>query len=231
MVRFSLPFFSLPVFSCLFVACMALGCAAGGGGTDDDVRVSQSGLVETEVDMPGILFVREDHGIGSYDAFLIPPAMLTYRRGSRELSEDLEQVFKAQLEQTLFDAADKAEIPIVREPGACVMVVALGLLEVDVERRSSADPVGQLTIAMEFRDSQSGEPLLHYEAAQSVANDRSGDEPGEQVMRGFDRMVREMQLAGALQAAGLSEDTIRPECDGLLAERGRSLATPAVSAR
>lgn len=225
----------VPVFlrliSCLVFASSMLGCAVGGSPTEDGPQVAESGLVVTEVDMPGMLLVREDHGIGSYDAFLIPPAVLSYRRGSSELPDDLEEVFKVQLEQTLIDAADQAEIPIVREPGACVMVIALGLLDVDVERRSSADPVGEMTVAMEFRDSQSGQPLLHYEAAQSVANDRSGDDPPRQVIRGFDRMLREMQLAGALRAAGLTDGAVRPECDGLLAQRGLSLTTPAVSAR
>ncbi len=221
----------LSFISCLVFASSLLGCAGSGGPADEGPRVAKSGLVETEIDMPGMLFVRKDHGIGSYDAFLVPPASLSYRRGSSDLPDDLEEVFKAQLEQTLIDAAEKAEIPVVREPGACVMVVALGLLDVDVERRSSADPVGELTLAMEFRDSQSGEPLLHYQAAQTVANDRSGDDPARQVIRGFDRMVREMQLAGALRAAGLTDGAVRPECDGLLAQRGLSLPTPAVSAR
>ena len=227
-----MPFrFSSALVWCSLLVLFGLGCAAGGERAGGDRRTAASGLVETEIAMPGILFVRDDHGIGSYDAFLIPAAGLRYRRGSSTLSEDFEQVFKAQLEQTLYDAAEKAEIPIVREPGACVMVVAIGLVEVDVKRRPSADPVGQLTVAMEFQDSLSGEPLLHYEVAQSVANDGSGDEPEEQIIRRFDQMVRDMQLAGALRAAGLADDRIRPECDGLLAERGRSLATPAVSAR
>jgi len=224
----------IPVFLFLAFSSIVLiagGCATSSESASDTLQAHDPALVETEVDMPGVLFVREGHGIGSYDAFLIPPAVLRYRRGSSRLSEGYEQVFKAQLEQTLYDAAEKAEIPIVHEPGACVMVVTIGLLEVDVERRASADPIGELTVAMEFRDSQSGQPLLHYEVAQTVANDGSDDEPGEQIIHRFDQMVREMQLAGALRAAGLADDAVRPECDGLLAERGRSLATPAVSAR
>jgi hypothetical protein len=185
--------------------------------------------VRTEIDMPGTLYVREGHGIGSYDAFLIPPAALGYRRGSAPLPDALEESFKAQLEQTLLDATRAAEIPTVNAPGACVMIVALGVLEVDVASRDSADPAGELTMAMEFRDSLSGDALLRYEAPQTVANDGSGDPPAEQIMRRFDGMVRDMQLAGALRAAGLAEEATRPECDGLLAKRGQALSSPSVA--
>lgn len=218
----------LPVPCMLFaLLCLPLwlGCA-GGGGSGDAARsdLDEADLVEVEIDMPGTLLVRSDHGIGSYDAFMIPPAAFVYRRGSQSLSEDLEETFKAQLEQTLFDAAEAAEIPVVREPGACVMVVHMGLLEVDVERRRTADPVGQMTLAMEFRDSVTGDRLLRYQRSQLVENDDSGDEPAEQIIRHFDEMVASMQVAGALRAAGLDQNPGKAGCQGLLAQRGRELS-------
>ena len=97
-------------------------------------------------------------------------------------------------------------------------------------RSRSAKRVGELTLAMEFRDSMTGDPLLRYEAAQTIENDGSGDEPSEQVIAQFDEMIKQMELSGALRGAGLSEGEIRPGCMGTLAERGRGRA-PTVSAQ
>lgn len=210
----------------------ALSCASVDGGSSPGSTASSGELVEVAIDGPGVLLVREGHGIGGYDAYVLPPAVLDYRRGSAELSEDVEEAFKAQLEQSLLDAADEVGIPISQVPGECVVLVGIGLVGVDVDTRGGRSDrmLGEMTLVMELRDSLTGETLLHQELAQRVEDDGSGAEPTDQILRRFDEMTRILDLAGTLNAAGVSRDQARPGCEGLIAERQREIES-AVSAR
>jgi len=208
-----------------------LSCASGGGESGAG-SVARGELVEVAIEGPGLLMALEDHGIGGYDAYVLPPAVLDYRRGSAELSEDVEEAFKAQLEQSLIDAADEVGIPMSQAPGECVLLVGIGLVGVDVDARGarSDGTIGQMSLVMRLLDSLSGDTLLHQELAQRVDDDGSGAAPTDQILRRFDEMTRILDLAGTLRAVGASEDPARPGCQGLIAQRQRELDS-AVSAR
>lgn len=205
------------------------GCAGGGGGDGFDDGVID-GLRPARIDAPGKLLIRDEHRIGSYDAFLIPEATIVYDRASRQLPDEMELEFLAALEQSLIYAAQEARIPIVKTPGPCVMQVGMGLINVRVQRGSSR-VLGTMTLVMEFRDTETGTPLLRYGTQNEIENDRSGTPRSEQFRMAFDDMVAEMEISRALRAAGLGDDALRPGCKGLLAERGRAAALPAVSAK
>lgn len=209
---------------CIPVLLAGLSCASVDGEPRSGSTTSGE-LVEVAIEGPGLLLARQDHGIGGYDAYVLPPAVLDYRRGSEELSEDVEEAFKAQLEQSLIDAADEVGIPLFHTPGECVVLVGIGLVGVDVHTRGgrSDQTLGQMTLVMELRDSLTGESLLHQELAQRVEDDGSGAAPTDQILRSFDEMTRILDLAGTLQAAGVSEDPPRPGCQGLIAQRQREL--------
>lgn len=211
------------------VSCSATreGAAESGSASDEGSEVLD-GLVRTQIDMPGVLYVRADHGIGSYDEFLIPEASISYRSNSSRLPIELEDMFLASLEQSLIDAATEARIPVVQSPGPCVLQVGMGLTNVVIERASSRS-IGQMTLVMEFRDTQSGTPLLRYAVPNKIERDGTGDPRSEQIRLAFDEMVGEMEISGALRAAGLSDGPTRPECNGTLARRGAG-SLPAVSA-
>ncbi|MBW2426933.1 MAG: hypothetical protein JRG86_22005 [Deltaproteobacteria bacterium] len=171
--------------------------------------------------MPGVLFVREDHGIGSYDACLIAREGIAYQRGSRRLELEMEEEFKAHLEQSLFDLSEESGIPIVRSPAACVMLVGVALVNVDLERNDSAQLLGEMTLAMEFRDSLSAQPRLRYATRNHIEKDVGGSDRRAQLRQSFDEMLARMNVASALQAAGLGDREIREGCEGMLAEIGR----------
>lgn len=216
---------------CIPVLLAALSCASvdgepGAGST------TRGELVEVAIEGPGLLMALEEHGIGGYDAYVLPPAVLDYRRGSAELSEDVEEAFLAQLEQSLIDAAQEEGIPITQAPGECVLLVGIGLVGVDVHIHGgrSDGTLGQMTLVMRFLDSLSGETLLHQELARRVEDDGSGAAPTDQILRRFDEMTRTLDLAGTLHAVGVAEDQARPGCQGLIAQRQRELDS-AVSAR
>jgi len=217
---------------CLLVPLTSLSCASIDGQAGAGSAQASGELVEVPIEGPGLLLAREDHGIGGYDAYVLPPAVLDYRRGSAELSEDVEEAFKAQLEQSLLDAADELGIPISQVPGECVVLVGIGLVGVDVDARGSRSDqtLGEMTLVMELRDSLTGETLLHQELSQRVEDDGSGAAPTDQILRRFDEMTRILDLAGTLRVVGTSEDQARPGCQGLIAERQSELDS-AVSAR
>lgn len=217
-----------------------VGCAGTGAGPGaDDVgagiergdrsEISSDGLRRAEVDLPGVLYLRDGHQIGSFDAFLIPEAIIDYQRYSRKLSNDLEDMFKASLEQSLIDAANDAAVPIVREPGACVLQLGMGLVNVDLERASLSN-LGTMTLVMEFRDTLSGDALLRYARDVEIESEAGNIDRDEQVQAAFDDLVASMQVGRALRAAGLANDDVREGCEGTLAARGRGMA-PAVSGR
>ncbi len=180
------------------------------------------GLERVEFPLPGVLELREDHRIGSYDAFLIPDASLSYRRGSSKLTRPAERVFLGLLKESIVKGSEAAAIPIEQEPGACVMEINLAVSRLNLDVADRADQLAELTLVMQFRDSTSRMPLLRYAAEKRVPNPKEGVSHDKQIRRGLDRIVGEMDLSAALRSSGLADDTINPGCQGTLAARGRA---------
>jgi hypothetical protein len=228
--------------TCICALIASLGCATSGGDSKQSserasvdrrggkVVKTVDGLVKQNVDMPGVLFLRPDHAIGSYDAFLISPVAINYKRKSRHLSSSMEEEFKTELRQSLTNAATAAEIPITDRPGACVMQIGMALYDVDLKRSHSSTTLGQMTLVMEFRDSSSRQPLLRFATLNQIKNEERAGSRSRQLRKSFDEMVGRMDLSAALAEAGLSGGPLREGCQGLLAQRGREAAS-AVSAR
>lgn len=211
---------SLPV-----AASCALGLAcAGPVVTLEAPPASIDGLVPAEIDIPGTLLIRKDHGIGSYDEFFVPPAQISYERSSVRLPREMEVEFLATLEQSLIDLSLDASIPVVDEPGMCVMQVGLSLLDVHLDAPGGELRPDRMTLVMEFRDSLSGQPLLRFATVNSMERQDSRVARSERLRRGFDQMLDRMDVGPALQAAGLGGQPIREECNGTLEARGREAA-------
>ncbi len=220
---------AMPWLLALVLSAVALGCSTSGGSSSATVAANDDGLRAVSVDLPGQLFLRDGHGIGSYDAFVIPPATVEYARSSLRLPEEMEAGFLASLEQSLIDASDDAGIPIVDAPGACVLRIGLGFTDVRIERARS-DRLGEVVLVMEFQDTLTGQPLLRYATEHRIERDGTGAPLSDQLALAFDDMVAELNVARALRAAGLADEKVRPGCHGTLAALGRKAGAPAVSA-
>lgn len=201
-----------------------LSCAMlTSGDTAPSMRLRAiDGLERVEIPMPGVLELREDHRIGGYDAFVIPDASLSYKRGSSRLTRDAERVFLKLLKESLIEASEAAVVPIEQEPGACVMEISLTVSRMDLDVGIRADQLAELTLIMQFRDSVSRDPLLRYATVNRVPNPSEGATHDRQIRRGLDRIVKEMDISRAFRSAGLADDTIIPGCKGTLADRGRA---------
>jgi hypothetical protein len=211
-------------------AIIGIGCATptptppepGAGAVG--LPMTLDGLVKYEIDRPGLLYLREAHQIGSYDAFQIATSPITYERRSRRLPADLEAGFAARMEQTLRDAAAAAVVPVEAVPGPCVLQIGIGLEDVYLAEETAAT-LAEMTLVMEFRDSESGQPLLRYVTPERVEN-RGADIPWhEQIRSSFDDMVARLDLGSPMRSAGLADDRLLPGCKGTLAGRGSGAAT------
>ncbi len=208
----------------------SMGCGSTTGGSAQKRgpagrTETVDGLIRAEIDARGVLFVREDHGLGSYDKFLFPQASISYQRRSRRLSPELQEAFLASLEQSMIDVAEEFGIPIAKTPGECVLQVAMALTDVAIERTTSRS-IGRMTLVMEFRDTLSGQPLLRYATRNTIENEGTGAPRSEQISHAFDDMIKEMDITRAFRAAGLTDGQIRPECLGTLATRSGAVMPP-----
>lgn len=205
------------------VGIFSFGCGTTGGGVGPvsaPPNTTIDGLVRVDTETPGSLYLREDHGIGGYDAVAMAPAFVNYRRSSRELDPDLENVYRVSLEQALFDAAIDAGAPIVDTVGKCVLKIGIGFVNVDLARSTSAEVLGEMTLVIEYRDSKSNESLLRYIEQERILKEPAGKDRRQQVRDSFDRMITEVDIIKALRSATLKPSPPRPGCKGLLIRAG-----------
>ena len=205
---------------------VGLGCGSTEGpGSDSrslvDASVTPDGLVKAPgAADSGALFIREAHGIGGYDAVVVAPSWIYYVRGSDRLDPEDEQVYLASLEQALVDAADAANVPMKYLPGACVLKIGIGLVNVELARNDSADVIGEMMLVMEIQDSQSRQALMRYMAPKRIEKGAEDVSREEQVRMSFDRMIAEVDIIVALRGATLVPSGPRPGCKGLLLDSG-----------
>jgi hypothetical protein len=222
------------VISLIAVLTMSLGCGttSGGGGEEaapakaggQELMTTHDGLVRVEIEGPGHLYLRKDHGIGGYDAIAVAPAFLNYRRTSAKLDPDAEEVYLVSLEQAILDVADAANVRIVNDVGDCVIKVGAGFLNVDLARSDSAKVLGEMVLVVEYQDSMSGQSLLRYAAGQRVEREEDGTSRQEQVEQSFDRMIENINIIEALRKATAVPSPPREGCSGSLVKAGQTAA-------
>ncbi len=213
------------LFVLIVVWITSLGC--GTTGTQAPAASSSSGpsrtldgLIEVETSAPGRLFLRENHGIGGYDAIAIAPSFVTYRRTSARLDPDDEELYLVSLEQSIIDIAEAANVRIVDEIGECVIKVGAGFINVDLARSPSAKMLGRMTLVIMYQDSLSGQSLLRYSADQSIERESGGMSREEQISDSFDRMIEDVDIIATLRAATAVPSKPRAGCSGTLVGAG-----------
>ncbi len=209
----------------LFLALLsAIGCASPPS-EEHAARTplrSVDGLDRVEIDLPGVLEIREDHRIGRYDALLIPKPSMRYTADSLRLTSDGQRAFLDLLRDSSVKASQRAALPVVEQPGSCVMEISLEIVQMDLETALYDDHLAELVVIMQFNDSLSGQPLLRYAKQDRVPHPEKGTSDDQQIRRGLDRIVAELDLSTTLRPAGLAQDVADPVCKGTLAARGRA---------
>jgi len=219
-MRFLLLMLAAPVL-------VGLGCTTTPGTERSGALGSEQtfdGLVQTEIDAPGKLFLRPNHGIGGYDAIVVAPAFVNYKRGSAKLTPDLENAYLASLEQSVIDFADAANVPRVNGVGECVLKIGIGFVNVDLARSASAKVLGKMTLVLDYQDSTSRQSLLRYVADEKVERESGGMSREAQVRASFDRMIDDVDIITALRKATVVPSSPRPGCEGKLVSVGQRVS-------
>lgn len=159
--------------------------------------------------------------MAGYDKLMIPEARISFRRDSQRLTSLARSIFLEMLRTSLVDAIEAANIPIVDEPGRCVMEIDLAAIGFAFPTNRTADQLATLTMVMQFRDSESGQPLLRYSTERLIDSPEEGVTHDEKLRTGLNEIVRDLNLAGSLRGAGLGDDSVRPGCESLLGQLGR----------
>ncbi len=136
---------------------LAMGCATGKPKTEMD----PSGLVRIDTKGPGNLFAHPSRSIDHYDDILVGEVNLDYAPKQEPLSQDDLRRFQTMAYGIIVRQIPAAGQLSAREPGPCT--VKLGVQFDDLEFPGSrARQNGSTVVILEFRDSQSGDPVVRY---------------------------------------------------------------------
>jgi hypothetical protein len=201
-------------------------CASSDPPVDEPIRVGS--LVQLDTPYPGVLLVKPDHHMASYDQLMVDPVILTYKRGTKRLSEVETRRLKGYLrEATARELVNVAPSKIVGAPGPCVLRMQTSFLELEAtpipQSSGSTTTVvssyGNVMLVHEMRDSLTGEVLLRYMGRRrapggSVVGGASG---WRRMARTYDRMLVELQ-ANLVSSVPESYATsgLRAGCEGLI---------------
>jgi hypothetical protein len=130
-----------------------------------------AGLMLIETDNHGILFVKPEHFMASYDRVILDPIRITFKKGSPKLSEQETQKLAIHLrEATAREIIGLTTDKLVKTPGPCVLRIQTSFADLELPRMTATTDAsstivsqnGTVTLLHAVRDSLSGELLLHY---------------------------------------------------------------------
>jgi len=128
-------------------------------------------LERVEVSVPGVLFVKPDHHLASYDHVMIDPIVVTFAEGSKGLSSADTRRLEAHLRTATAKKLSNVDPEkIVDEPGPCVLRMQTAFLGLELPQLStkSGSSTGfvrssrSVTLAHELTDSMTGVVILRY---------------------------------------------------------------------
>lgn len=201
------------------IAIALQGCGTPSGLTGAGLRNQDStpdGLIRVESHSSENLYVRPEHGIGGYDAIIVAPAFITYRRSSRKLDPNLEIMHLAALEQFVVDAAEEDNVSMVRARDNCAITVGVGFVDVALSQSNSAETLGEMILVIQYEDSMSGQSLLLHAVPKRIERAAEGTSRDQQIRDSFDRMIEELEMMGTLRAATKTPSRPRAGCEGNL---------------
>jgi hypothetical protein len=136
---------------------LAVGCATG----KPQTQMDSSGLVRIDTKGQGELFAHPSRSIDHYDDILVGEVNLDYAPKQEPLSQDDLRRFQTMAYGIIVRQIPAAGQLSAREPGPCT--VKLGVQFHDLQFPGSrARQNGSTTVILEFRDSQSGDPVVRY---------------------------------------------------------------------
>ena len=151
---------SLFALVCLF----AIGCAT----SQSPPSVDAAGLVRIDSPEPGDLFAHPVRSMDGYDDILLGDVSVTYSPRQEPLSETDTQRLRMSAYEIVTTQIPAAGQLSVSKPGPCTVKLEVEItnLEFPAEGRRGS---GSATMAMLFKDSLSGDPLVRYAQHRDLA--------------------------------------------------------------
>jgi hypothetical protein len=159
--------------------CLAIGIALFAGCATSRPQVqlgpsaekSPDGLHKVDHVVAGTMYMKPDYTFGSYHTYLLGKTLVTFAQDSPILDESAENDLTETFEGVVREVIRRTGRQEVSEPGPCVALVTLALVDLDLLDRkdmsrgtgsSGVDSLGSVTLVMEIRDSHTRQPLLRY---------------------------------------------------------------------
>jgi hypothetical protein len=163
-----------------------------------------AGLHRIDAPLPGVLLVKNDHHMGSYDKLMVDPVLIMYERRADRLKESEAEKLAAYLrEATSRELVNIDPSQLVSEAGPCVLRMQTAFVDLDLPdvptppdaRTTVMTSYGSVSLVHLLRDSQTGEVLLQYRGRIRAEGGRviGGAKGWRRMTRTLDRMLYELQ--------------------------------------
>jgi hypothetical protein len=154
-------------------ALTAFACAA----TREPQR-SSDGLVRIKSWKPGNLFVDPAHSIDDYDDVWVAGAGIHFAADQEPLAETDQERVRRTIHDAVAEQIPSAGLRTGSEPGPCTVKLSVFLANLELPRPgvATARNNGGMTVIFEYRDSQTGAPMVRYGRRRDLGRLRSASD-------------------------------------------------------
>jgi hypothetical protein len=212
----------------ILVLALTLCGACGTSNEQNGEPIRVGNLVQLDTPYTGILLVKPDHHMGSYDQLMIDPVILTNKKGTKPLPTSETDRLRSYLrEATARELVNVEPSKLVIRAGPCVLRMQTSFLELETTHlprgtgsvTTIVSSYGNVILAHEMRDSETGEVLLRYIGRRRAGGGSvvGGTQSWRRMTRTFDRMLVELQanLVSSVPES-YATDGPRSHCGGLI---------------
>jgi hypothetical protein len=111
---------------------------------------------------PGNLYAHPSRSIDDYDDILLGDVVISYAPGQQPLSEDDQQRVRMMTYGAVIQQIPAAGQLAATKAGPCTVKLGVQLAALELPPVGSSK-TGATTVNLEFRDSVTGDPIVHYE--------------------------------------------------------------------
>jgi hypothetical protein len=173
---------------------LALGCAT------PEPAVDASGLVRIAAKEtargPGKLYAHPTRSIDDYDDILLGDVGISYAPQEQQLTEPEMRRLRSMTYEIVNRQIPAAGQLAVAKAGPCTVTLGVNLHELEFPEPNSKDN-GSARVVMEFKDSQSGEPIVRYEQQRELSvglNNTASGPDLERVGKTLEIVAEDMRL-------------------------------------
>jgi hypothetical protein len=221
----------LTLLTLAVIAALAGCLAPGPQAPSPQAHARVTGIERLDISIAGVLLVKRDHNLGSYDQLMVDPIIVALSRNSSKLGRSETERLKTHLRKaTARELVNVDASKIVSRPGPCVLRMQTAFIDLELPKiepylgsdTSIIHSFGSVTLVHELRDSMTGTVLMRYMGRRHAPG---GSTIGwvakwSGLTRTLDRMLADLQQS-LLESVPLHTATEGPlaQCSGLIHKR------------